>query len=250
MNRISIVLALIVSMIALIPLESVHPVTNSTNNIKVPLESQIKNLLENPYFAPDYTCLFDAFQLHCIPGENQDCPEGFGTNEDYTCFPLRDECPPGYHSDYDDETGQCYPDTEPCHPGSIRYPDKHTEEACGRVQDVCKKYNMSLSESCFVDGRTIINFPDGTCLTNPDHIKCNVLEGYGCPMGYTIMTSANITTQKCVPLSDWDALKADRFRDVYDPNRCAKGYELDTGSYSHVDVMRISDNFGNCLKQR
>jgi hypothetical protein len=32
----------------------------------------------NPDFDPDRSCLFDVFQLKCIPGSEQDCPEGFG----------------------------------------------------------------------------------------------------------------------------------------------------------------------------
>jgi hypothetical protein len=246
MNRISIVLALIASMTALIPLESVHAVTNNTSNIDVPLYRQLQNVLENPFFAPDYTCLFDAYQLHCIPGENQECPEGFGANEDETCFPSHDDCPVGYHGIDEDETGQCYPDTEPCYPGMIRYP----VGGCGSVVEVCEEHNMTLPESCIVEGRTIINFPDIQCITSPDLEKCDALEGYGCPSGFTGMRSANFTTEKCVPLNEWDTLQADRFREVYDPNRCAEGYELDVGSYSHVEVMKLSDNVGNCIKQR
>lgn len=28
----------------------------------------------NPDFAPDRSCLFDVYQLHCIPGSEQECP--------------------------------------------------------------------------------------------------------------------------------------------------------------------------------
>jgi hypothetical protein len=32
--------------------------------------------------------LFDVFQLKCIPGSTQECPEPqFGRNDDETCFP-------------------------------------------------------------------------------------------------------------------------------------------------------------------
>jgi hypothetical protein len=76
----------------------------------------------NPEFDPDYDCLFDVFQLKCIPGSTQECPEPqFGRNDDETCFPKtlvngewECECPEGYHSREDDETGQCYPDSEGC----------------------------------------------------------------------------------------------------------------------------------------
>jgi hypothetical protein len=32
----------------------------------------------NPDFSPDESCLFDVFQLKCIPGSDQECPEDFG----------------------------------------------------------------------------------------------------------------------------------------------------------------------------
>jgi hypothetical protein len=71
----------------------------------------------NEYFAtggPDESCLFNSSQIKCLPSPITDeCPEGFGLNEDSQCFPLHpEECPDGYHSEEDDETGQCYPDAE------------------------------------------------------------------------------------------------------------------------------------------
>jgi hypothetical protein len=74
----------------------------------------------NPDFDPDYSCIFDAYQLKCIPGSQQDCHEvGFGNNDDATCFPyefITEGRPKGYHSIDDDETGQCYPNSQ-------EYPD-------------------------------------------------------------------------------------------------------------------------------
>jgi hypothetical protein len=74
-------------------------------------------------FAPDKSCLFNVNQPICIPPEGVDCPEGFGTNDDGYCFPFNElgewECPQGYHSIEDDETGQCYPDSQPCPVNSI-----------------------------------------------------------------------------------------------------------------------------------
>ncbi len=69
----------------------------------------------NPDFDPDQSCNFDAYQLKCIPGSEQDCYdiEGFAQNEDYTCH-VSGPCPEGYHGRDDDETGQCYPDSEGC----------------------------------------------------------------------------------------------------------------------------------------
>lgn len=76
----------------------------------------------NPEFDPDYSCLFDVFQTKCIPGSQQECTRPqFGQNEDATCFPMtlvdgewQWECPDGYHSVDDDETGQCYSDETGC----------------------------------------------------------------------------------------------------------------------------------------
>ena len=75
----------------------------------------------NPDFAPDYSCLFDTFQLKCIPGSEQECPEGFGNGDPETCFAetfingkWEWKCPKGYHNVDDDETGQCYPNEGGC----------------------------------------------------------------------------------------------------------------------------------------
>jgi hypothetical protein len=69
----------------------------------------------NEDFNPDKSCMFDAYQLRCIPGAEQECPEGFGNNDDSTCFFLHKEgCPEGYHSTDNDETGQCYSNKEGC----------------------------------------------------------------------------------------------------------------------------------------
>jgi hypothetical protein len=69
--------------------------------------------------GPDERCLFDPSLPHCTPPPGEDCPEGLGTNEDGQCFPLGG-CPDGYHSNEDDETGTCYPDSEPCPEGQVR----------------------------------------------------------------------------------------------------------------------------------
>ncbi|MGH9910845.1 MAG: hypothetical protein ACRD4W_00200 [Nitrososphaeraceae archaeon] len=75
-------------------------------------------------FAPDGDCLFNVDQPKCIPPEGVDCPKGFGTNEDGQCFPLNEDgewkCPVGTHSVEDDETGQCYPDSQDCPGGTIK----------------------------------------------------------------------------------------------------------------------------------
>ena len=61
---------------------------------------------------------------------------------------------------------QCYPNTEPCFAGIIMYADN---KGCGDTQDVCKVDNESLPQSCFVEGGTIVDFPNESCLTNPDN---------------------------------------------------------------------------------
>ena len=160
---------------------SVYAITNSTNNVDKPLYRQIGELIENPYFAPDASCDFDAYQLQCIPGESQECPEGFGNNEDYTCH-LIEDCPPEYHSADDDETGQCYPDTEPCYPGQIREPE---ERWCGNIDCVCEEHNQTLTKTCFEDGIIVMDFPSTSCLTSPDQDNCTAPPAnVGCPEGF------------------------------------------------------------------
>lgn len=67
---------------------------------------------------PDESCLFDVSQPKCTPPQGEECPEGFGTNEDGQCFPEHYEgCPEGYHGVQDDETGQCYSNDDGC-PGA------------------------------------------------------------------------------------------------------------------------------------
>ena len=90
----------------------------------------------NPDFDPDESCDFNTFQLKCIPGSEQDCPEGFWSNEDYTCH-LSGDCPEGYHGVDDDETGQCYPNSEPC-PGGFDYPTYVFEEGEAGESDNCE----------------------------------------------------------------------------------------------------------------
>ena len=79
------------------------------------VQSQSDRPAVNQDFNPDRSCMFDAFQLKCIPGADQECPEGFGNNDDSTCFFIHKQgCPEGYHSTDNDETGQCYSNKEGC----------------------------------------------------------------------------------------------------------------------------------------
>lgn len=63
----------------------------------------------NPGLDPDEDCKFDAYQIKCQPGSEQECPWGPGTNEDESCVPSDVECPDGYNIEDNDETGQCIP---------------------------------------------------------------------------------------------------------------------------------------------
>jgi hypothetical protein len=42
----------------------------------------------NPDFDPDFDCIFDVFQIHCIPGSEQECPKPeFSAGDPHMCFP-------------------------------------------------------------------------------------------------------------------------------------------------------------------
>ena len=223
---------------------SVYAITNSTSNVNVPIESQIRELIENPFFAPDASCDLDVNQLQCIPGENQDCKDipGFVGNEDDLCH-LPGECAPGYYSESEDESGQCYPDTEPCFPGQIRVPN---EKLCEYIGYVCSEHNQTLTKSCFVDGIFISDYPDEYCLTNPGQDKCAMPVG-GCPEGFAQMSHVNFTTSRCVPESLEDVKIAQREREVNDKNRCAEGHKLNVPE--NIDIFRRGDNpIGSCAK--
>jgi hypothetical protein len=108
----------------------------------------------NSDFDPDESCHFDVYQLKCIPGANQECPEGFGNNDNSTCFPSTD-CPKGYHWTEDDETGQCYPNDKGCEYDDYTF----TEDKKG-----CVQYKMDC-DCCNGEERT-----DGiTVCDEPDH---------------------------------------------------------------------------------
>jgi hypothetical protein len=47
----------------------------------------------NPDLDIDEDCKFDAYQIKCQPGSEQECPWGPGTNEDDGCVPSDVECP-------------------------------------------------------------------------------------------------------------------------------------------------------------
>jgi hypothetical protein len=107
----------IVVVIAMIPFTAIS--SSNSENEEEPEEHPLSHVWKekrgpiNPNFAPDESCDINAYQLKCIPGSEQDCPDGFGQNEDYVCAPIG-PCPDDYHGEDDDETGQCYPDSEGC----------------------------------------------------------------------------------------------------------------------------------------
>ncbi|MGC2307222.1 MAG: hypothetical protein WA461_02370 [Nitrososphaeraceae archaeon] len=224
---------------------AIYAITNSTSNVNMPLYRQIGELRVNPYFAPDESCMFDTYQLQCIPGEDQECPKGYGQNEDGTCFLIhKDGCPEGYHSAEDDETGQCYPDTEPCYPGQIRDPDY---PGCSDVDGVCKNYNLT---SCFVDGIPLEKYPTADCLTTSNMDNCVVIPGYGCPETFATMITYNETgssTAKCVPKSFKVTTNDQKERESLDPLRCGLGYKLEISDSENI-YRRGDDPVGTCNK--
>ena len=117
----------------------------------------------NPDFDPDYSCLFDVYQEQCIPGSEQECPENFGNNDDSTCFPLDENgdwvCPESYHSIEDDETGQCYPDSEECPEGMHLqgFSDKEGH-GCMHIRDC---FNFPESAHC-TDRETYCNIDENS----------------------------------------------------------------------------------------
>ena len=192
--------------------------------------------------GPDESCLFDVEQIKCLPSPITDeCPENFWTNEDGQCFPLNEngdwECPEGYHSTQDDESGQCYPDTEPCYPGHLSSPDT---TSCSDEEWVCEEFNMT---GCMINGRMIGTFPDAYCIHDPDAENCVPDKNGNCPEGYTI--TANFTNPRCLPLSFEDAEQVTRERQINDQNRCPPGYEL-------VDIEDADPedygNVGKCIQ--
>ena len=96
----------------------------------------------NPDFNPDESCLFDVEQIQCIPGSEQECPEGFSATIPENCVTMiakngNWECPTSYHSVEGDETAQCYPNSEPCPRGATLVPhgeyDRCTEMVVGVI---------------------------------------------------------------------------------------------------------------------
>lgn len=137
--------------------------------------SKQDRLAINPDFAPDESCLFDVFQIQCIPGSEQECSKPqFGNNEEYTCFPMtlvdgewEWECPEDYHSRDDDETGQCYPDSEGCEwPGYIMMKDEDGKgNTCRVLYIICLQEEHKGRDYCIEH-----------CKEFPDSLSCKPIE--------------------------------------------------------------------------
>jgi hypothetical protein len=118
--------------------------------------------------------MFDAYQLKCIPGAEQDCHEaGFGNNDDSTCFPYEviiGGCSDGYHSTDDDETGQCYPNEEGCLNDYILLTDRPDKgDRCAEMNYECNSESLQRF-SCSPEFK--IN-----CEDNQKHYLCNGQRG-------------------------------------------------------------------------
>ncbi len=72
----------------------------------------------------------------CPPPVDGQCPEGYIMNENGNCFPEHDQCPKGYHSHEDDESGRCIPDSTPCDEGYIMNPNF---PSCDLKERVCEE---------------------------------------------------------------------------------------------------------------
>ena len=83
---------------------------------------------------PDNDCLFNTELPKCAPDPNGKCPDDFGTNEDGRCFVIHDECPDGYHTTEDDETGECNPNRECTGDGYVLVND---EQSCREKKTWC-----------------------------------------------------------------------------------------------------------------
>ena len=116
---------------------------------------------------------------------------------------------------------------------------------CSYEVHVCEGRNVT---GCLDQwGRNLADYPEIDCLTAPDQDECLMPVG-GCPDDFVRMNSQNFTTTRCVP-EDSDELRLEERRnEVYDPTRCAKGYELDVPK--DVNIWRTGSSIGYCAKQQ
>lgn len=102
-----------------------NPVTNPEPNPANPVVG-----------GPDDSCLFHPDQLKC-KSDGGNCPAGFFQNGKDSCVPNHEQCPKGFHSHEDDETGQCIPNSKPCEKGFIIVPNFPT---CNSKPGVCRDF--------------------------------------------------------------------------------------------------------------
>jgi hypothetical protein len=103
--------------------------------------------------GPDESCLFDVSQIKCQPDPLTDeCPPGFGNNEDGRCFPAplgEWRCPVGYHNEDDDESGQCYPNSEGCeYDNFVLLTDTGRSDRCAYLGYICGEGNENSHPRC------------------------------------------------------------------------------------------------------
>lgn len=120
----------------------------------------------NPDFDPDESCDLDVYQLKCIPGLEQECPEGFGNNEDGQCHPTG-PCPDGHHYEDEDESGQCYPNNEGCgdYGPFVLIEEEDGGDRCALLYYICDEAEHSSKDYC-------IEY----CKENPERSVCNRTE--------------------------------------------------------------------------
>lgn len=113
----------------------------------------------NPDFDPDEDCNI-AYELKCIPGSQQDCPEGFHNGEDDVCSPVG--CQEGYHGVDEDETGLCYPNDEGCGDhGPYVLIEGERGDHCALLYYICDEAEHRGEDYC-------IEY----CKENPDRLSC------------------------------------------------------------------------------
>ena len=70
-------------------------------------------------------------------------------------------CPPGFHSDDDDESGLCYTNAKGCeYEGYIFRPDNRT---CGDILDVCRQYPDQKERTVTINLGTPENYNQTGC---------------------------------------------------------------------------------------